>query len=123
MEKSVLSRTLPSHDRTATVRKLAPAWQRLLACFQQVRYGRIERLQVTRGQPDLRCGIHWRRTIKIGGDNEVHPGSHTQDYVLKRECAEFVRLLSSVGDGEIVNVEIRNGLPVAFEVRGSLSEQ
>jgi hypothetical protein len=96
--------------------------RRLAALFQRIRYGTILRLRVRNGKPDWDGGVRWKRTIKVTGDNDPHPCELSSDYPLRREVVEFFRLLHCIGDGEILNVEIRNGLPFTFQIEGVSSD-
>lgn len=93
----------------------------LLALFQRIRYGRVERLLVRDGEPVL-AGVRWKRTVKVGGDNSPHPCAEADDFALRHEVAEFFRLLQELGDAELTDVEVRNGLPFTFAVCGSTPE-
>jgi hypothetical protein len=111
MNNSSISRKLDlSHDQ-----------RRLVALLQEIRYGRIERLLVRDGEPVL-SGIRWKRTVKIGGDNAAHPCTDATDFALRREVVHFFRALTELGDAELTDIEIRNGLPFAFAVCGSTPE-
>jgi hypothetical protein len=100
---------------------LSPDQRALLQLLQQIRYGRIERLLVRDGEPVL-AGARWKRTVKIGGDNAPHPCADADDFALRHEVAEFFRLLQQLGDAELTDVEVRNGLPFTFAVCGSTPE-
>jgi hypothetical protein len=91
----------------------------LLALMQEIRYGRIERLLVRDGEPAL-VGIRWKRTVKLGGDNAPHPCADTEDFALRREVVDFFRALHELGDAELTDIEIRNGLPFTFAVCGEM---
>jgi hypothetical protein len=103
----------------ATRRSLTPAQQDLLGLFQTIRYGRIHRLRVRSGQPDLDAGAPWTRTVKVLGENAPHPCNQAKDFTLRREVVQFFRLLHTLGDGEITDLQIRDGLPFSYEVSGS----
>jgi hypothetical protein len=103
-----------------TRQSLTPAWQKLLALLQHVRYGRIHRLALRGGEPDLR-GTRWTRTVKVLGENGTHPCGGSEDFHLRREVVELFHLLSAIGDGEITDLEVRNGLPFTFGVSGTCS--
>jgi hypothetical protein len=117
--KSIPSHRVGSPDgRPATKRSLSVAERRLAALFQRIRYGVILQLRVQHGEPDWGSGVRWRQTVKVTGANDPHPSEQTLDYLLRREVVEFFRLLACIGSGEILNVEIRNGLPFTFQIEG-----
>jgi hypothetical protein len=105
-----------------TRQSLSPQQQRLLTAFQHLRYGTIPRLEVRNGQPVLDRGLKWKRTVKVLGENLPHPSSQSEDFVLRREYLEFFRLLVELGDGEVTNLEVRNGLPFTFEVSETFAD-
>lgn len=106
---------------SVTRRSLSPGQQALLALLQRIRFGRILRLRVRGGEPDLR-GVQFCRTVKVLGENRPHPAAEADDFRLRQEVAEFFRLLHDLGDAEVTDVEVRNGLPFTFEVAGATAE-
>jgi hypothetical protein len=105
-----------------TRQSLSAEQQRLLRLLQRIRYGRILRLHVCDGQPVVDHRVVWTRTVKVLGENVPHPSSRSEDFVLRREVVEFFLLLAELGEGEIANLEIRNGLPFTFEVNESFAD-
>jgi hypothetical protein len=97
---------------------LSRAQRDFLALLQRIRYGRVERLLVRGGEPVL-AGVRWKKTVKVGGDNAQHPFVDAADFALRREVVEFFRLLRELGDAELTDVEVRNGLPFTFAVCGT----
>ena len=103
-------------DHTPTKHSLPADQQRFVELLQRIRYGRIPRLQVRRGRPVMHPDLFWRRNVKVLGENAPHPSLHSPDFPLRKEVAEFFRLLTALGDGELVDLEVRNGLPFCFDV-------
>ncbi len=68
------------------------------------------------GLPDVLGGVKVYKTVKIPGINTPHPAIESEDYVLRREVREFFQMMSKLGDAEITDLEIRDGLPLCFEV-------
>jgi hypothetical protein len=99
-----------------TKRSLSDEQQRFIELLQRIRYGLIFCLQIRRGQPVLQPELSWRRNVKVTGENDPHPSVHSPNFPLRRQVTEFFRLLAAVGDGEVVDLEIRNGLPFCFDV-------
>jgi hypothetical protein len=95
--------------------------RRLVDLLQEIRYGRIERLLVRDGEP-VASGVSWKRTVKLGGENTPHPCSNAEDFSLRREVVDFFRALRELGDAELTDIEIRNGLPFTFAVCGATPE-
>jgi hypothetical protein len=89
--------------------------QRLVALLQRIRFGRIHRLRVRGGEPDWGHDVTACSTYKVLGDNGPHPAHDADDYTLRREIVTFLQLLQQIGDGDLLNLEVRNGLPFTFE--------
>jgi len=106
-----------SKDRPDPSRQsLTDDQKQFLVVLQRLRYGRVARLRVSNGQPVLEGGVPCTRTVKVLGANGPHPASWSPDFLLRREITEFFRLLAELGEGEVLNLEVRNGLPFAFEL-------
>ena len=113
--------TAPRHaGRSAggrhTKRSLSPACARLVTLFQEINFGRIERLGVRNGLPIFEPPPRVIRKIKVGAENRPRPETSSQDFLLKKEIIEFFNHLSDVGDGVIKRIEVRHGLPRAMEI-------
>jgi hypothetical protein len=93
-----------------------PQQRQLIELMQRIRYGTIIRMQILHGQPDFNSRIEWKRTVKILGENRPHPRLG-QSFVPKQEIIELFRLFETLGDGEIHNLEIRDGIPFLFEIK------
>jgi hypothetical protein len=106
----------PSMVSEATVQSLSPQQQALLRTFQRVRYGRVPVLRVRAGEPLLDSASRVRRKIKVLGENAPHPMASAESFVVRREVREFFRILSELGDAEIIDLEFRDGLPISFEI-------
>jgi hypothetical protein len=100
---------------------LTPDQQRLLQVCQRIRYGRIFRLTVVGGQPVVR-GLRWKRTVRVPGQNQPHPAAAKANFGLKAEVTAFFAELAALGDGEVTDVEIYDGLPRSFSVEESLQD-
>jgi hypothetical protein len=100
---------------------LTDGQRRLIDLCQRVRFGRVYSVAVCRGEPVVKSGVRWTRLVKVGGENGPHPAADIDDFVLKREVREFLTLIAELGDGAIQTIEVRNGLPVSFEVAETLT--
>src|SRR5262245_17600287 len=99
-----------------TKQSLSADQQRLVELLQQIRYGCIPCLRVRSGQPVLGPALRWTRTVKVLGANDPLPLAQAGDFVLRQKLAHFFRLLREIGDGEIHDLEVRDGLPLTFKV-------
>ena len=107
---------MSASDDLPTKHSLSADQQRFVELLQRIRYGRIPRLQVRRGRPVLNADLFWRRNVKVLGENAPHPSLHSPDFPLRKEVVEFFRLLAALGDGEVADLEVRNGLPFCFDL-------
>ena len=116
--------TLPTPrpgDTGRTKQQLSPAEQQLVELCQQIRFGRIPCLTVRGGQPVVEPGLTWTRTCKIPGQNGPHPARQATDFALKDQVMGLFWLLHEIGEGQILDLEIRDGLPCSFEVKEVLT--
>jgi hypothetical protein len=79
-------------------------------------FGRIEGLKVRAGEPVLDPPPTFIRTIKIGAEKGIPPGAIAEDFWLKHQMVELLDVITRVGEGDILSIEIRHGLPFAMEV-------
>ena len=91
--------------------ELTPAERRMVTLLQRINFGRVRNLVVRDGQPVFDPAPRTQRDHKFGGQNGPRPEVSLDDYVLKKEVAEMFRQLRTLGDGVIVNLEVRCGLP------------
>jgi hypothetical protein len=99
-----------------TKKSLSVAQQKFVELLQRIRHGRIPLLQVRCGLPVLQSDLCWRRKVKVLGENAPHPSLHSADFPLRKDFVSFFALLASLGDADIVDLEVRNGLPFCFDV-------
>lgn len=100
---------------------LPVAWRRFVEVCQRLRYGRIARLAVRGGLPLLDSNLRGTRTVKVQGrDQGAHPLAGRGDTQLPREFLAFIDQMMALGDGEVRNLEITNGLPFSYEIDETL---
>jgi len=88
----------------------------LVELIEDLNFGRIERLQFRDGRPILQPLPRVIAAVKIAGedrkaDSEIRPGS-----CLKQSLMELFALMQRVGDGELLLIEVRHGLPFSVEI-------
>jgi hypothetical protein len=88
----------------------------LVELIEDLNFGRIERLQFRGGRPILQPLPRVIAAVKIAGENrkadsEIRPGS-----CLKQSLMELFALMQRVGDGELLLIEVRHGLPFSVEI-------
>lgn len=90
--------------------------QHLLEVMQSLNFGRIESLQVRAGEPVFTSATKVIRKFKIGGENCARPELLQTDFLLKEQTIELLESLTSLGEGEVLSMQIRYGLPCDAEL-------
>jgi hypothetical protein len=116
-----MSTALEPASPTPTLQSLSADQQRLVLLFQRIRFGRVLRLAVIGGQPVVRH-VRWKRTVRVPGNNQPHSAAGRRDFPLKREIFDFFAELATLGDADVTDVEVWDGLPRSFSIEGSLEE-
>ena len=98
-----------------TKSSLTAPQSRLVELLQKVNFGRIEGLHVRRGEPVFEPGPRIIQKLKMGGDNAPRPETNLEDFWLKHQTIEMLRTIADLGDGEVLAIEVKNGLPFAME--------
>jgi len=107
--------TDPPRD-TLTKSTLTAPKGRLVELMQRINFGRIERLNVRRGEPVMDPPPRIIREIKFGGDNGPRPEAAKSDFTLKAQVRDLFAQLEALGDGVIPCIEIQRGLPFRMTV-------
>lgn len=101
-----------------TKASLTPERRCLLELMQRINFGRIEGLQVRRGQPCI-DGANAPRVIhevKFGVENGPRPEASVDDFVLKAQIIELFEFFDRVQDADIAVLIIKHGLPFGLHV-------
>lgn len=98
-----------------TPSSISPARRRLLRLMQTLNFGRIERLPVRGGDPVLDPAPVTVVEIKFAAENGPRPETRLSDFMLKRQVADLFALLDAIGDGELLILSFRHGLPFTAE--------
>ena len=99
-----------------TKSSLSPAQRRLVELLQLHSFCRIERLQVRGGEPLFTSSLRVVKKLRMGGDNSPRPESPLQDFLLKDQVIEMLQAIARIGDGEVLAIEVKHGLPYAMEI-------
>ena len=95
---------------------LLPSQRQLLELMQKVNFGRIEDLQVRAGEPVFNPAPRIIRKLKIGGENGPRPEIACADFWLKSQATELLEAIASLGDGKVLAIEVKHGLPFSVEI-------
>lgn len=90
--------------------------RRLLEVMQKLNFGRIEDLQVRAGEPVFSPAPRIVQKLKIGGENGPRPEIACEDFWLKSQVIELLEAIASLGDGSVLAIEVKHGLPFSVEI-------
>lgn len=99
---------------------LSEPQSRLVELLQRINFGRVERLLVKGGVPLFEPAPRVIQKLKMGGDNTPRPETELQDFFLKRPIFEMLQAISDLGEGVVLSIDIKHGLPFAIEVEGQV---
>ena len=95
---------------------LTKAQSDLVDLLQRLNFGRIESLLIRSGEPVFDPAPRIVQKLKMGGENGPRPEAGLQDFWLKRNIVEMLQAIANLGDGEILAIEVKHGLPFSMEV-------
>jgi hypothetical protein len=83
--------------------------------MQQLHFGKIE-LTVQAGEPSFTPAPTITKEIKLGIDAAKQPVPTNDDFALKRSVTDLFAHLERLGNGSVVAIEVRHGLPARLIV-------
>jgi hypothetical protein len=95
---------------------LSKPQQRLVELLQQINFGRVESLRLAGGEPSFDPAPRVVQTLKMGGQNGPRDEAGLPDFWLKQPLVDLLATIHEIHDGEILAIEVRNGLPFTVEV-------
>jgi len=104
MSKATTKSSFPPHHRC------------LLEQMQALNYGRILNIQVRDSAPHFTPMTRVERMVRFGGDNRPRPESGLNNFALKEKIVELFDAIERMGDGLILKLEIKGGLPFDMTV-------
>jgi hypothetical protein len=102
---------------------LTEAQCRLVELLSSLNFGRVEGLSVRDGQPAFDPAPRIIQKLKMGGENGPRPESSLPDYWLRAQTIEMLETIAAIGDGQILAIEVKNGLPFSLEIEHSCAEE
>ena len=100
----------------STKASLSTPRRRLIETMQRLNFGRIEGLEVRRGEPVFQPAPRIFQEIKIGGENGPRPEVDRQDFTLKGQVLEMLQHLDQINDGKVAVVHVQHGLPIRLTI-------
>ncbi len=95
--------------------------RRLVRLMQMLKFGRIEKLVIKKGEPVFNPFPEVIGEWKFASvDNQQHKGRRLIDFTIKPEITELLCLLDNYPDGTIDLIQVRYGLPYLLELKPKL---
>jgi len=101
---------------SATKLSLSQARQRLVELLQDIRFGRLEGLEVREGEPVLDPSPRVLRLFVLGKDNAPLPARGASDFALKDQVVEMLAVFDRARSLTVNELVVANGLPVQMTV-------
>jgi hypothetical protein len=95
---------------------LSESQSRLVELLQRLNFGRVEGLHVQNGEPLFDPAPRIIQKLKMGAENGPRPESALQDFLLKHQTIEMLQAIADLGDGEVLAIEVKNGLCFSLEI-------
>jgi hypothetical protein len=104
-----MSRPIWTHD-------LSPSERRFLRAMSELGFGRIELLRIERGELVLSPWPRTVRDVRFGSEGSPAHKGLGDEFELKPAVIEFFQYVRAIGEGEILCLEVRRGLPASMEI-------
>jgi hypothetical protein len=95
---------------------LSEAQCRLIELLQRLNFGRVEGLHVRSGEPVFDPPPRVIETLKMGAPNGPRAEAALDDFWLKQPVVELIQAITYLGDGNILAIEVRHGLPFTVQI-------
>ena len=103
------------NERT-TKSSLSNSYRQLVELMHRLNFGRIEDLLVRGGEPIFDPATKVVQKLKIGGENGPRPELSSEDFLLKRQTQELLEAIADLGEGTVLAIEVKHGLPFSMEI-------
>ena len=103
-------------NELTTKSSLSDSRRRLVELMQRLNFGRIQNLVVRDGEPVFDPAPKVIQKVKIGGENGPRPELSCEDFLLKKQTVELLEAISDLGDGTVLIIDVKHGLPFAVEI-------
>ena len=91
--------------------------------MQRLNFGRIEDLTVRGGEPVFDPAPRVIQKVKIGGENGPRTELTCVDFLLKKQTIELLDAISALGEGTVLTIDVKHGLPFAVEIELAASTE
>ena len=83
-----------------------------------MQFGRIGPFPVRGGEPDFTDPPKIVREVKLGATNDPHSKTGCEDFALKSQVVDLFAEFEEFGDGVVLWLEVKHGLPFRMAVEG-----
>ncbi|HUA82649.1 MAG TPA: hypothetical protein VMB85_02245 [Bryobacteraceae bacterium] len=90
--------------------------QRLVEMLQGLDFGRIEELLIRDGKPVFDPPPRVVETLKMKRENRAREEASLREFSLKQSVVRLFLVMRQIGDGKILLIQVRHGLPVTVEI-------
>ena len=95
--------------------ELSPQQRSLLEIMRENQFGRVENMSIRAGQPVVDRDLKVVRVASLGGESDGIKLPGTDEFELKRAVCDLFDELTRLGDGTVVRLEFKRGLPCRLE--------
>ncbi len=96
--------------RTTHFLQLSAPKQALVRLCQRINYGRIEDLELRRGEPVFNPAPQVFLDVRLDTEDAARPEQRLSDFALPEEICRLMVRLDEIGDGTIARIEVRAGI-------------
>jgi len=108
---------------TIRFRQLSSARQALVRLFQSINYGGIESLELRRGEPLLTDpGLNVLVDVRLDCEELTRDELGLADFGLCAEVCRLMSLFDRIGNGKILKIEVRAGIPRRITLEKQLKD-
>ena len=104
------------HGAHPATKDLTVAQACLLQIIRECQFGRIENLPVRDGQPVFNRDVKVVRAARLGCNDSGTKLVTGDEFELKRPVRDLFDQLTRIGNGTVLRLEFRHGLPSLLEI-------
>jgi hypothetical protein len=97
--------------QTTRFQQLSAPRQALVRLCQRINFGRIEDLELRRGEPVLNPAPVFFFDVRLDGEDAARPEQELPDFTLPMEICRLMAHLDAISDGTIERIDVRAGIP------------
>jgi hypothetical protein len=115
------SQTASTLQGPLVAQHLSPARRSLVDLMHLHQFGRIENMPIRDGQPILDSTVNVVRVARLTGNGHGTTSVAGDEFELKRPVRELFTELARLGNGTVIRLEFRHGLPFLLETAATVS--